>query len=121
MSWTNWRLLADSKNWYELDCEYTGPAVYELGTGGPRGGAIQPHYVGETNNESARMRQYASHGSHLAHIIDRHLRDGWCLYYHGWALPSKAAAVAMQNHFLGQFSYDWNILLNPTRASRGQF
>jgi hypothetical protein len=68
--------------------------------------------VGETQNERERMREYARHGSHLSDIIDRHLNDGWCLYYRGWMLRSKKAAVAMQNRLLDQYKYDWNLTSN---------
>jgi hypothetical protein len=115
MAWTPHRLLADRRNWYDGEFDYTGPACYELGTAGPRGGRIQWHYVGETANERARMQQYARMGSHLWETIDLHLQDGWSLYYHGCALPTKAAAVAMQNRLLARFEYDWNVVLNPRR------
>lgn len=58
------------------------------------------------------MSQYACHGSHLSKIIDLHLKDGWCLYYRGWAVASKIEAVEMQNRMLEKFKYDWNICLN---------
>ena len=113
MSWTDWRLLARKGEWFDDAFDYEGPACYELGTGGARGGKIEPHYVGETKNERARMQQYASHGSHLSETIDWHLNQGWSLYYHGWMLPSKKAAVEMQNRLLAQHKYDWNVVLNP--------
>lgn len=113
MSWTDWRLLARKGEWFDDGFDYEDAACYELGTGGPRGGRIEPHYVGETGNERARMRQYACHGSHLSEIIDWHLKQGWSLYYRGWMLPSKEAAVKMQNRLLAQHKYDWNLVLNP--------
>lgn len=112
MSWTKWRLLADKRKWYSDEFDHSGPACYELGTGGPRGGRIQPHYVGETGNEDKRISQYASHGSHLSKIISWHLNKGWCLYYRAWALPSKHAAIKMQNRLLAKYKYDWNQQLN---------
>ncbi len=112
MSWTAWRLLARKGEWYDDAFDYEGPACYELGTGGPRGGGIEPHYVGEAKNERNRMREYARHGSHLSEIIDWHLNQGWSLFYRGRALPSKKAAVAMQNRLLAEFEYDWNSVLN---------
>ena len=81
------------------------------------GGSIEPHYVGETKNERRRMCQYACYGSHLSEIIAWHLRQGWCLYYRGIALPTKAVAVEMQNRMLARFWYDWNQVLN--RAEDG--
>jgi hypothetical protein len=96
MAWTEWRLLANRKEWFDDQLDYEGPSCYELGTGGPRGGNIQPHYVGETKNERERMRQYARHGSHLSKTIDWHLKQGWCLFYRGMAVPSKAAACPLQ-------------------------
>ena len=113
MSWTRWRVLAKGDRWDDDTFDYEGPACYELGTGGPHGGRIQPHYVGETQNEGERMRRYARNGSHLSEIIDRHLKDGWSLYYRGWMLSSKREAVAMQNRLLDEYEYDWNLSLNP--------
>lgn len=110
--WTDWRLLARGKEWFDDRFDYDGPCCYELGTGGSRGGNIQPHYIGETSNERARMAQYACHGSHLSKIIDWHLRKGWCLYYRGYLVGSKKKAVAMQNRMLRKFRYDWNDKLN---------
>jgi len=104
--------LANRKEWFDGQFDHDGPSCYELGTGGPRGGDIQPHYVGETKNERKRMCQYACHGSHLSETIDWHLEEGWCLYYRGTALQTKAAAVEMQNRRLARFKYDWNQKLN---------
>jgi hypothetical protein len=56
MGWTKWRLLLAPGRDLQLDFDNDGPACYELGVGGPRGGDIRPYYVGETNNEAARMR-----------------------------------------------------------------
>jgi hypothetical protein len=112
MAWTGWRLLANRKEWFDDQFDHDGPSCYELGTGGSRGGDIQPHYVGETKNERKRMCQYACHGSHLSETIDWHLKEGWCLYYRGTALKTKAAAVEMQNRMLSRFKYDWNQMLN---------
>jgi len=113
MGWTDWRLLARKGEWYDDAFDYEGAACYELGTGGPRGGRIEPHYVGETENELNRMREYARNGSHLSEIIDWHLNQGWSLFYRGWALPSKKAAGELQNRLLAKFEYDWNRILNP--------
>src|SRR6202007_2026101 len=92
--WTGWRLLADRRSWYADACDWDGPACYELGTGGSRGGRIQIHYVSETTCERRRMESYAPGGSHLADIIDDHLRSGWSLHYRSVACSSKQAAKA---------------------------
>ena len=105
-------MLADRRKWYSDDFDCTGPACYELGTGGPSAGRIQPHYVGETSNESRRMGEYASHGGHLSEIIDYHLRQGWGLYYRAVACTSKRDAERMPNNLLRRHKYDWNIQLN---------
>ena len=115
MSWTDWTLLADKKCWYVDEWPYDGPSCYELGTAGPQGGDIQPHYVGETSNEKRRMAAYGRNGSHLAEVIDDHLRRGWFLWYRGRAFDTKKAAKAMQDRMLGRHVYDWNVLLNGTR------
>ena len=112
MSWTRWRKLAEGRDWYDDLFDYDGPCCYELGTGGPRGGDIRPHYVGETSNEKKRMCQYGRDGSHLAQIINGHLRKGWCLYYRAYCADSKKKAVEMQNKLLAQHRYDWNVMLN---------
>jgi len=74
--WTKPRLIAYKSEWYEDPFDYDGPACYQLGTGGPRGGDIQWHYVGEKSNERQRISIYARSGSHLSEIIDYHLRQG---------------------------------------------
>ena len=112
MAWTHWRLLANHKEWFDDTFDHEGPSCYVLGTRGPRGGDIQPHYVGETKNEKSRMKCYARHGSHISKIIDVHLKDGWSLYYRGTCCDSKEDAVAMQNRMLANRKYDWNYVLN---------
>lgn len=112
MSWTMPRLLATKEEWFDHSFDYAGPACYELGTGGPRGGRMQWHYVGETCNERARVSCYARSGSHLSEIIDWHLRQEWCLYYRAFAVESKAEAKRMQDELLRKFQYDWNKMLN---------
>lgn len=89
------------------------PACYELGLGGPRYGNIQPVYIGETANERRRLTLYAQHGSHLARIIDDHLKKGFTLYYRAVALRTKEDAKDMQDNLLAKYDYDWNILFNP--------
>jgi hypothetical protein len=110
--WTDWRCIAFGREWYDEPFDYTGPACYELGTGGPRGGSIQPHYVGETKNERDRIACYARSGSHLSKTINWHLRQGWALYYRSRAYPSKALAKQAQDNLLARWIYDWNRLLN---------
>ena len=112
--WTEPRLIAFGSSWYECWDDYHGPACYELGTGGPRGGSIQWHYVGETSNERQRMIVYARDGSHLSATIDWHLREGWGLYYRSRAYPTKLLAKQAQDNLLARFEYDWNTLLNRT-------
>lgn len=112
MGWTQPRLLAYRNEWFDETLDHCGPACYEIGTGGPRGGGLKWHYVGETSNESARMCQYGRDGSHLSHLIRYHLRQGWHIWYHAQACASKQAAVEMQNRLLRQFKYDWNQVLN---------
>lgn len=72
MGWTQPRLLATKRAWFDHTFDYNGPACYELGTGGPRGGRIQWHYVGETSNERVRLSCYARSGSHLSDFIEWH-------------------------------------------------
>lgn len=112
MGWTGWRKIADNQGWYGDELDWDGPACYELAIAGPRGGNLRPVYIGETGNERRRVVAYASHGSHLAEIIDDHLRRGWTIWYRAQGLKSKVAAVAMQNKLLQRFEYDWNIQLN---------
>lgn len=114
MRWTGWRKIAEGNACF-VDCiDHNGPCVYELGTGGPRHGNIQPHYVGETGCESRRIMDYATHGSHLRDIIDLHLRGGWSLYYRAVACRSKQDAKRLQDSLLFTYEYDWNIVLNRT-------
>jgi hypothetical protein len=111
-NWTRWRKIADRHNWFSDDLDWDGPACYELGIAGPRGGNLKIVYVGETSNEKRRVATYASSGSHLAEIIEKHLKDGWHLFYRAQIKASKKDAVRMQNGLLEKFDYDWNLLLN---------
>ncbi len=107
--WTEPRLIAYYKDeWYDDSFDYDGPACYELGTGGPRGGDIQWHYVGETGNERERIGEYARRGSHLSEEIDSHLREGWYLYYRALACATKEEAKRLQDRLLSHWKYDWN-------------
>ena len=110
--WTQWRKIADRRNWFGDELDWNGPSCYELAIAGPRGGGLITVYVGETSNERKRVVAYASHGSHLANIIRSHLNDGWHLYYRGQSKTSKHQARHLQNTLLNKFEYDWNIQLN---------
>jgi hypothetical protein len=112
MRWIKPRKIAQGNDYFVEWIDYDGPCVYELGTGGPRGGNIEYHYVGETECERRRILDYASHGSHLRAIIDWHLRKGWCLYYRAIACQSKREAKRIQDNLLSKHKYDWNIVLN---------
>ena len=114
MGWTSWRKIAEGRTWFSEGLDHDGPACYEIAVAGPHGGDLRLVYVGETSNERKRIASYAAHGSHLSKIIDYHLRQGWSLWYRAQAMPSKSAAVAMQNRMLGHFDYDWNIQLNAS-------
>jgi hypothetical protein len=106
-NWTAWRKLADKKFWYANEFDHEGPACYELGVGEPRNGNILPVYVGETANEKKRLIDYARHGSHppLTDFIDKHLKEGYTLYYRAQAMPSKSAAKRMQDNLLNRYQY----------------
>lgn len=110
--WTEPICVAYKNEWYDDGIEHKGAACYELGTGGPRGGNIEWHYVGHTVNERRRMSQYGRDGSHLAKIIKWHLRQGWHLWYHAIACDSKEAAAQMEKNLLKRWEYDWNEKLN---------
>lgn len=112
MGWTNPRLLANKEEWFDASLDREGPACYEIGTGGPLGGKMEWHYVGETQNEKSRMTRYGRDGSHLSKIIERHLKDGWHIWYRACACKTKAAAKRMQDNLLARYEYDWNIILN---------
>lgn len=112
MGWTNWRLLADKKEWHSATFDHDGPACYELAIAGPRGGNLKEVYVGHTVNEKKRLSRYGRDGSHLAEIIQSHLRNGWCLYYRARAKGSKIEAEVMERRMLSKYDYDWNLKLN---------
>jgi hypothetical protein len=110
VGWTRWRRIANSREWFDDELDWDGPACYELGIGGARR-VKHITYVGETANEKKRVAAYARSGSHLAKIVASHLRDGWWLYYRAQAMRSKTAAKRMQDSLLREYDYDWNILL----------
>lgn len=108
MGWTRPRLLAYKNEWFDDSLDHEGPACYEIGTGGPRSGNIEWHYVGETVNETQRMTQYGSDGSHLSKMINWHLKQGWHIWYRACACRTKDAAKRMQDNLLARWEYDWN-------------
>ena len=110
--WTEWRKIADKRNWYSESFDWHGPACYELALAGPRGGGLRIVYVGETINERKRIATYAASGSHLSSEIAQHLAKGWCLFYRARIAKSKEEAVKTQNALLKKYDYDWNIILN---------
>jgi hypothetical protein len=110
MGWTGWRKIAERSKWFGDEIDHDGPACYELGLGGPRGGDMRIVYVGETVNEKSRVIAYASHGSHLAQTIRSALRGGWSLFYRAQARPSKLAAKATQDRLLRDYEYAWNVV-----------
>jgi hypothetical protein len=114
--WTKPRLIASHGIWYvDADYDYDGPACYELGLAGPRGGRLKWMYVGETQNETHRIKCYARHGSHLSHLIDNAFEEGWHLYYWSHAFTSKALAKKRQDELLATYDYPWNRILNGDR------
>jgi hypothetical protein len=112
MAWTGWRKLAEKGIWYDNQFDYDGPTCYELAIRGPRGGQHTTVYCGHSSNEDRRMLDYGSNGSHLEDIIQRHLEDGWHLYYRGWCCGSKKQGEAMERRMLSKWDYPWNLLLN---------
>ncbi len=109
--WTEWKRLATKSAWFDDDFDdYNGPACYELALAGPSLGDLEIMYVGETKHEKTRIKEYAQHGSHLSHEIDRDLRKGWTLWYRAQAKPTKKQAKAMQDRLLAEYAYPWNVL-----------
>ena len=112
MRWTNWRKIADKDCWYADSLDWDGPACYELGLRGPRGGRHRTVYVGETLNERRRILTYAKTGSHLSELVIESLNDGWHLYYHAILCQTKESAILLQNRLLFKYFYEWNKQLN---------
>lgn len=109
MGWTPWRRIADSWLWYADALNYDGPACYELGTRGPRGG-IKRRYVGDAENERARVLCHAKRRSHLSQVIARHLDLGQTLYFRSIACATKFEAQSLQDVLLRRHNYDGNTL-----------
>lgn len=114
--WIKPRIIASKGIWY-LDTvyDYEGPACYELGLFGPRGGNARWMYVGETNNEKRRIQSYAKNGSHVSELIEAELETGWHLYYQSHRFSTKELAKRRQDQLLGTYNYPWNKLLNGNR------
>ncbi len=108
MGWTNPRLLASGAEWFSAVLDNGGPACYEIGTGGPRGGGISWHYVGETASEKNRMARYGSDGSHISELINEQIDEGKHIWYRAQYCRTKQAAKKMQDNLLKRFRYDWN-------------
>ena len=112
MRWTSWRKLAEGNKWYDDTFDWEGPACYQLGLAGPRGGNMKIMYVGETKNESIRMSQYGAAGSHIKREISKSIKNGWTLWYRAQAFKTKKDAKAFQDRQLGQNDYPWNVIKN---------
>jgi hypothetical protein len=112
MAWTEWRKIAQGREWSSDEFDHDGPACYELGIRTPKGRNVTPVYVGETANEQRRIRLYASGNSHLEGEIGRALRVGCTLLYRGQAKPSKREAKRMQDRLLDRYDYPWNTQSN---------
>ena len=112
MGWTDWRKLAEDDKWSDDSLDWEGPSCYELAVAGPEGGDLEQVYVGETENEARRMKEYASSGSHLEEEINKCLRDGWSLWYRAQAFDTKDEAVELEKRLLEKFDYPWNIKNN---------
>jgi len=110
MAWTDWRKIAEGAFWFDDAFDHDGAACYELALAGPRGGSLMPMYVGETCNETRRIRDYACNGSHLTVEIISHLRRGWSLWYRAWAHDTKQSAKGMQDRLLLEYRYPWNVI-----------
>jgi GIY-YIG domain-containing protein len=110
--WTDWRKIADRNNWYSENLDWNGAACYELALAGPRGGNIQPVYVGKTCNEFSRISSYARSGSHLHAEINLHLRRGYTLFYRARATSSEFEAKNAESSLLAKYDYDWNLKEN---------
>ncbi|MFQ5910694.1 MAG: hypothetical protein ACE5IJ_08265, partial [Thermoplasmata archaeon] len=98
--------------WFPENTKYSGPAIYELGVGGPRYGNTEPVYVGETGNLRKRLSAYGEDGSHLREEIDDVLADGYALYYRYQRRRSKRTARRSEKNYLDKYDYDWNIQSN---------
>lgn len=107
--WTRWIKLAYRDEWFPQNTRHSGPAVYELGVGGPRGRGIEPVYVGQTRNLRKRLSNYGDHGSHLWREIEDVLDRGFALYYRYQRRRSKWTAIRSEEYYLGKYDYDWNI------------
>lgn len=106
--WTKWRKIANKKEYFDRELDHVGPATYEIGIRKKGQKKIRIQYIGETNNERRRMKQYGRNGSHIAHKIDKALNDGYELFYRGQTKPSKAKAEIMEKNLLQKFKYKWN-------------
>ncbi len=109
MAWTPWRRIADRWLWYADALAYDGPSCYELGTRGCRGG-IKRRYVGDAENERARVLAHAKRRSHLGDVIARQLRRGHTLYVRSMPCATKLEAQTFQDVLLRRNRYDWNSL-----------
>ena len=95
MGWTKPRLLAYGNEWFDASLDHKGPAYYEIGTAGPRGGNIEWHYVGETANEKKRMSCYGRDGSHIP-ADQVASKAGTIASRHLYLIDMDAAAAAAQ-------------------------
>ena len=112
--WSDWKKIRDGSRWCTPDDIYHGPCCYQLGVGGLFG--VKPRYIGETSDEWARIRQYATSGSHKGMEIANHFFLGiGTLYYRSIRLATKEEAKRMQDNLLAKDpkKFVWNTQGKP--------
>ena len=111
MGWTHWKKLANLRDNYSYDIDYSKSAVYELGVRRRSGKYITPVYVGETSDLKRRMKDYANTGSHLRSFANKYWRMGYTVFFRFQDTKSKSEAKKLQDALLkrhGLERYPWN-------------
>ncbi len=87
--------------------EYSGPAVYELGTRRLLSQEIRPQYAGHTGNLSVRMQQFGLNGSNLG---QKGVSEPRQLFVRFRRKEDKKGALEAERELLSSREYRWNEL-----------
>lgn len=109
MGWTEWRKIAEgSDRRAPAALGHDGPVTYELSLRRATGGDRTIVYVGDADNERARIIEYARGTTPLEPRIVDALQKGWTIFQRATTQPTAQAAQAFRDSLLAKYGYPWN-------------
>jgi len=109
VSWTDWRKIVEGSERRALAVVgHDGPVTYELSLKRATGDRTIV-YVGDAENERARILEYVHGTTPLEPRIVEALQSGWMLFQRATAQPNVDAAKAFRDSLLAKYGYPWNV------------